>query len=63
MTDSCDMPRCRSEAGVVYIGRGLCLAHWRELADSEADSDRETRLLAILGLVRDDSGAVCEVKR
>lgn len=52
----CDVPRCRKETTLRYLGISLCKEHWRELSDADPVSEKE--VLRGFGYERDDSGRV-----
>jgi hypothetical protein len=45
--DRCGIPRCRDEASIVYLGRGLCERHWNEYT---ADDVPDGQLRVVLSL-------------
>lgn len=48
----CDSPRCRQPSDVIYLHAHLCRGHWNEIADADAGSNDEDKLLARYGLQR-----------
>jgi hypothetical protein len=45
--DRCALPRCRDEASIVYLGRGMCEMHWNKYT---ADDVPVGQLRMVLGL-------------
>ncbi|MGH9869200.1 MAG: hypothetical protein ACREAA_13690 [Candidatus Polarisedimenticolia bacterium] len=45
--DRCEVPRCRDEASIIYLGRGVCEEHWNKYT---ADDAPEDGLRVVLGL-------------
>ncbi|MGH9868605.1 MAG: hypothetical protein ACREAA_10650 [Candidatus Polarisedimenticolia bacterium] len=43
----CEIPRCREEADVIYLGRGVCERHWNKYTADDAPVDA---LRVVLGL-------------
>ena len=37
--DRCEIRRCRAEASITYLGRGVCEKHWDELTAEDAPPD------------------------
>jgi len=52
----CDVPRCRRETTLRYLGICLCKEHWRELSDADPVSEKE--VLRGFGYQRNESGEV-----
>ncbi|MGH9867066.1 MAG: hypothetical protein ACREAA_02730 [Candidatus Polarisedimenticolia bacterium] len=53
--DRCDIPRCRDEASIVYLGRGVCETHWNKIT---ADDVPDGALRMVLGLPTAQDAAV-----
>ena len=53
--DRCAIPRCRDEASIVYLGRGICERHWNKYS---ADDVPDGQLRVVLGLPRVQDAAV-----
>lgn len=47
MADRCQIPRCRAESVVTYLGHGICSAHWNQLTNENAPPDA---LKVVLGI-------------
>ena len=45
--DRCEIPRCRAEADLIYLGHGICTAHWNQLTNENAPSDALRMALGI----------------
>jgi len=39
MTERCEVARCRNEAGITYLDRGVCEKHWNQLTAEDASPD------------------------
>ena len=39
MTDECEIKRCRAEASITYLDRGVCERHWQQLTAEDAPPD------------------------
>ena len=55
--DRCTVPRCRAEAEVIYLDRGVCMTHWNRYTAEDAPPDK---LRMVLGLEPDASTALEE---
>lgn len=58
--EQCDFPRCKNFASLGYIGRHVCWQHWAQLC--EAESKTEKGLLKKIGLMRNNGGAVIQIR-
>src|SRR5262249_34377082 len=47
MADRCQIPRCRFDADVSYLGHGVCADHWTELTSENAPPDALRMALGI----------------
>ena len=47
MIDRCEVPRCRAEADLDYLGHGICERHWNELTAEDVPADK---LRVVLGI-------------
>jgi hypothetical protein len=47
MTDGCQLPRCRADADVSYLGHGVCAWHWEELTNETAPPNALRKALGI----------------
>ena len=45
--DRCEVPRCRTEAGLTYLGQGICTKHWEQLTADDAPPDTLRNALGI----------------
>lgn len=52
----CEVPRCRKERALRYLGISLCADHWRELSDADPVSEKE--VLRGFGYERKSTGEV-----
>lgn len=59
--EACKFPRCKRPADLIYLGRNVCVDHWRELA--RAETGRELELLAAIDMTRNESGEAVEKER
>lgn len=50
MHDACDIPRCRADADMSYLGHWVCSEHWNELTNEHAPPDA---LRVVLGIEAD----------
>ena len=39
MHNRCEIPRCRAEADLSYLGHGVCSPHWNQLMNENAPAD------------------------
>jgi hypothetical protein len=49
--DKCQIPRCRNESDLVYLGKGVCWKCWHKYIDLDDDS-----LKRILGFTPREEG-------
>ncbi len=49
MTERCEIPRCRAETAIGYLGHGVCERHWNQLAAEDAPPDALRKALGIVG--------------
>ena len=47
MDDRCQIPRCRADAEVSYLGHGVCNPHWNQLTNDNAPPDALRMALGI----------------
>src|SRR5436309_6679168 len=47
MDDRCQVPGCRTEADLTYLGHGVCARHWNELTNETASADALRMALGI----------------
>ena len=45
--DKCQIPKCRNEAGIIYLGKGVCLICWHKYVDLEEDADMLKKKLGL----------------
>ena len=47
MPDRCEIPRCRAEADVIYLGHGVCSSCWNRFTANDAPPDALRMVLGI----------------
>lgn len=47
MTDCCEIPRCRDDGDLTYLGHAICSRHWNQLTNENAAPDA---LRVVLGI-------------
>jgi len=63
MDDACSFPKCKKQAILTYLERGLCDCHWQQLCNLEPGSVPESTFLSKLGLSRIDGEIKTHVKK